>query len=124
MTMAKTRYNDQPWLAIFEFQSYSDAAAFKTLVQEAFGDEPLLRRKIGYFKQEVFASWRTTSILRNALANRTFDAEMVSKVLEQHNYSGTISSTRAWLGKAIDAKVIERMARGEYKFLQPEELDA
>lgn len=119
MASKTSKHADQPWLAIFEFQSYSDAAAFATLVEEAFGDKPTLRRKNAWFNQGAFSSWRTTTLLRSEFGNRNFNRAMVSAALEKNGYSSSPAATTAWLAKATTSKVAERIGKGEYRWAVP-----
>jgi hypothetical protein len=111
---------DEPWLAIVEFPSFSDAKAFQTLIAESFALQVLVRRKQEYRKQGAFASWRTTRIFREAYSARSFTAEMLSDIAIAHGYCGTLSAISTWLRKAKQEGLVAKVGKGEWEWVKPQ----
>lgn len=105
----------KPWVLLIEFPSHADARAAQELLAEQFSEEIILRPKHQHPSDGNIASWRMTHILRAELGNRTFGREEVDAVLLAHNYQGKVNMT--WLTAAVRHGVIERLRRGEYRFL-------
>lgn len=105
----------KPWLLLIEFPSHLDAQAAQELIREQFSEEIILRPKQQHPSHGNVATWRMTHILREELGNRTFGREEVDAVLLAHNYQS--STNTSWLTAAVRHGVIERLRRGEYRFL-------
>lgn len=105
----------QPWLLLIEFPSHADAQAAQELLAEQFPEEIFLRPKQQHPSDGNVANWRLTHILREELGNRSFGREGLDAALLTHNYAS--GGNKTWLTIAVRAGIIERLARGEYRFL-------
>lgn len=111
----KSADRQKPWLLLMEFPSHADARAAQELLAEQFSEEIILRPKQQHPSDGNVASWRMTHIIREELGNRTFGREELDAVLLVHNYSS--KANRGWLTIATKHGIIERLQRGEYRFL-------
>lgn len=111
----KAADSQKPWLLLIEFPSHADARAAQELLAEQFPEEIVLRPKFQHPSDGNIASWRMTIILREELGSRTFRREEIDAVLLAHNYNAKINM--GWLTAATKHGVIERLRRGEYRFL-------
>lgn len=105
----------QPWLLLIEFPSHADARAAQELLAEQFFEPTVLRPKVQFPSAGNIASWRLTQRLRDDLGNRSFGREEVNQVCIANGYRA--KSNMTWLTSAVKAGVIERLTRGEYRFL-------
>lgn len=106
----------KPWLLLMEFPTHADARAAQELLSEQFSEEIILRPKQQHPSTGNVAAWRMTHVLRKELGNRTFGREEFDAMMLANNYqAGTHNMT--WLSYATKHGVIERLRRGEYRFL-------
>lgn len=103
------------WLLLIEFSCHADAQAARELLSDLISEEMILRPKLQFPSAANIASWRITQRLRNGLGSRTFGREEVDAVCLANGYQAKNNLT--WLTAATKARVIERLARGEYRFL-------
>ena len=106
----------KPWLLILEFPCHADAKAAQELLDGQLTEQAVIRPKHFHPSDGNIATWRSTIALRLAFGHRDFRYDDAQNALLAAGYN---DSGRSWLQRAYKYGVLERVAKGLYRFPPP-----